>query len=368
MINENDNYFFGLLSRFLLTFAVCTYCFRSFFALNYFSQTTLFFTLAKSSFSGASSFSGISITPMGLGESILMSPGAENQLVPLPDDWRYTIQNMMLEGRIIPIHKDNYKFRKEVGSGAFGSVYSARRVSNHKPVAIKVVTLAKLKSGETEALVESILTEISMMHRLLRASKHIVHLYDFDFHNQTGLAFLIMELGEHDLEAELKSQPRLSPETRKQIWRQLVKIALVLHENNIVHLDIKPQNLIVFPGNIIKLVDLGIAQKAHQHRINAYFLSNGTWLYSAPEVRLVPNHHVALNTSKSDVWSWGAVLYRMTYRVPPDYKPPCHHPPKNQHKYRDPDLVDILRHTLVLDPKDRVGPSWLARHPYTRKH
>jgi len=74
---------------------------------------------------------------------------------------------------------------------------------------------------------------------------------------------------------------------------------------------------------------------------------------------------MTLNTSKADAWSWGAVLYRMTYLIPPDYTPPCYHPPKNQHASRDPNLIDILRHTLVLDPIQRADPPWLARHPYT---
>ncbi|CAF3439316.1 unnamed protein product [Rotaria sp. Silwood1] len=297
---------------------------------------------------------------MGLRESTLMSSAeAENQ----PNGWYYIIKTIMLEGRRVPIHKDHYKFRKVVGSGAFGAVYSARCVSNNKPVAIKVVSLATLNSAETEVLIKSVLTEIEMSNRLSQASRHVVHMYDFDFDQQTGLAFLVMELGKHNLEEELKAQSHLSHDARKQIWRQLVKIALVLHENNIVHLDIKPENLIVFPDNRIKLVDLGIAQKAYRHRVG----SNGTWLYSAPEVRLASRDHVALNTSKSDVWSWGAVLYRMTYHIPPSYKTPCHHPPKNQHKSRDPDLLDVLRHTLVLDPRKRVGPSWLDGHPYTRK-
>lgn len=152
-----------------------------------------------------------------------------------------------------------------------------------KPVAIKVLSLATMSGGEAEMLAESILTEIEMSKRLARASKHVVHMYDFDFHRQSGLAFLVMELGEQDLEKTLKERSRLSSTERKEMWRQLVNIALVLHNNKIViellffhfelsfifyqvHLDIKPQNLVVFPGGKVKLVDLGIAQKAYQQR------------------------------------------------------------------------------------------------------
>jgi len=83
-------------------------------------------------------------------------------------------------------------------------------------------------------LAESIITEIEMSKRLLRASKHVVHMYDFDFHRQSGLAFLVMELGEQDLEKALKDRPRVQSAERKEIWRQLVNMAVVLHNNKIV--------------------------------------------------------------------------------------------------------------------------------------
>ncbi len=82
-------------------------------------------------------------------------------------------------------------------------------------------------------LAASIITEIEMSKRLSTASKHVVRMYDFDFHRQTGLAFLVMELGEKDLETLLKGA-RVTPAERKDIWRQLVDIAVVLHNNNIV--------------------------------------------------------------------------------------------------------------------------------------
>ena len=93
--------------------------------------------------------------------------------------------------------------------------------------------------------------------------------------------------------------------------------------------------------------------------------SNGTWLYSAPEVTTASLGRVAQHTSKADSWSWGAVLYRMTYLKPPEYHPPCHHPPNKVPPTRDPQLIDVLRYTLILDPHERASISWIARHPYS---
>lgn len=291
--------------------------------------------------------------------------GVEQSTTPrvptLPPDWRYTIRTMTMENRTLNINKEPYLFRKELGSGAFGCVFAARRTTDGKPVAIKVASLVSMSSGQAEMLAASILNEIEMSKRLSQASKHVVRMFDFDFHRHSGLAFLVMELGEKDLEKALTERGRLSPTERKFIWKQLVDIAVILDRENIVHLDIKPQNLVVFSGNRVKLVDLGIAQKAYQLSVG----SNGTWLYSAPEVTTATRHRVAQHTSKADVWSWGAVLYRMTYLKAPEYDPPCHHPPHPQSPSRDPQLVDVLRHTLISDPHGRASVGWMARHPYS---
>lgn len=78
--------------------------------------------------------------------------------------------------------------------------------------------------------------------------------------------------------------------------------------------------------------------------------------------------HKTKTSPHADVWSWGAVLYRMTYHVPPDftYQPPCDRPPKRQPPARDPHLRQILHHTLVIDPAGRPDIPWLVEHPYTK--
>lgn len=74
---------------------------------------------------------------------------------------------------------------------------------------------------------------------------------------------------------------------------------------------------------------------------------------------------MALNTSKADMWSWGAVLYRMTYMTPPEYDEPCYKPPMGQFAVPDPHLRDVLRNTLVMNPRERASALWLATHPFT---
>ena len=70
-------------------------------------------------------------------------------------------------------------------------------------------------------------------------------------------------------------------------------------------------------------------------------------------------------TTRADVWSWGAILYRMTYAVPPDYNRLSRPPSFNPNASSDPLLLDVLHHTLVTDPWKRADVRWLAIHPYT---
>jgi hypothetical protein len=90
-------------------------------------------------------------------------------------------------------------------------------------------------SGEANGLRKAFLNEILMTKRLAKTSRHIIHMYDFDFH-QTGLTFIVMELGQQDLEKALINRPALLPVERKAIWRQLVNIAVTLYNRQIVNI------------------------------------------------------------------------------------------------------------------------------------
>jgi serine/threonine protein kinase len=94
---------------------------------------------------------------------------------------------------------------------------------------------------------------------LAKTSKHIIHMYDYDFH-QNGLGFIVMELDQQDLAKALSSQPPLSPADRKEVGFHCHFLV------NQVHLDIKPGNLVIFPRNVIKLGDMGSASRAHRTR------------------------------------------------------------------------------------------------------
>ena len=84
-------------------------------------------------------------------------------------------------------------------------------------------------------------------------------------------AYMVMELADGNLSAHisrLHSMNRvsrepgqyISPQYRKAIWRQIVQVISTLHQHNTVHMDLKPDNFLLF-GRTIKIADLGISRK-----------------------------------------------------------------------------------------------------------
>jgi serine/threonine protein kinase len=103
-----------------------------------------------------------------------------------------------------------------------------------QPVAIKTISLTAAHTSEAITIMESFMNEIKMIKRLPDRSSHIIHMYDFDFQRPTGLCYIVMELGQQDLEKHLSQRTALSPMERKTIWRQLVNIARTLHNYQMV--------------------------------------------------------------------------------------------------------------------------------------
>lgn len=277
-------------------------------------------------------------------------------------------QNDDFSGRVIRIHGQPYRFQRRLGRGGFGAVYSAR-APNGANVAVKVIDLDRMP-GRGPQLVTSYLNEVRHLQRLKQESRHVVAIYDFDFDPRTGLAYIVMELGGENLGSLIEKSHASSrgfrgpgnytdPALRKDVFRQIVSIVATLTSNNLVHMDLKPDNLILF-GRTFKIADLGISKKADMLGQPGV----GTPLFSAPEVMQDRHGFNPYYGPKADIWSLGAILYYMTYGKPPLYRPNAAAPPPGQAPSRDPYLNDILRRTLTLSPHSRADINSVLRHPY----
>ncbi|CAF0884431.1 unnamed protein product [Adineta steineri] len=270
-------------------------------------------------------------------------------------------------GRTIRVNGQPYLFEKRLGAGGFGAVYSAR-TANNMPVAVKVIMLAGTTRSQKEGRVQSFLNEVAQLNRLRQESRHVVVIHNFGFDPRAGQAYIVMELGHENLYTLVKKlremnrtgSPAIDGEMIKEFWRQMVTIVITLHKNGIVHMDLKPDNLILF-GATLKIADLGISKKA-----DALGLAGlGTMGYSAPEIMEDIPGVERYYGPKADIWSLGAILYFMVYGEPPTYITGPN-PPHRRRPYPDHQLNDMLRRTLVRHPDARADIREVAQHPFTQ--
>ncbi|CAF2536390.1 unnamed protein product [Rotaria sp. Silwood2] len=248
--------------------------------------------------------------------------------------------------------------------------------------AVKAIDISGRKREgvvDPNSLAQSFQKEVAIAYKMRLATRHVVTIYGFDFDMHRGLALMAMELGGdslsrriqqlHDIKDMKREYRRMDgmlkmigdyipPRERKNIWKQLFNVVQTLHRHRVVHCDMKPDNLVFF-GPIMKIVDLGIAQKEVIGSGPSANPIGGTHYFSAPEcwsrgVRI---------TSKADIWSAGAILYNMTYGVAPITS--SFHPPSNMRPTSSPHVNDVLNHCLQQDPDRRESHHWLAQHPYT---
>lgn len=233
---------------------------------------------------------------------------------------------------------DRYRLLERLGQGSFSEVWKARRLQDHHLVALKVPKDQEL--GE-----ELLRREPDLMQMV--AHEHVVQVYGC--HNIAGLFVMEMELVEgYTLGDVLDSVSRERPLTFEQmlVWSvQILKGLCHVHGYNIVHGDIKPQNILINPRGVAKLVDFGASRQ-----IEDVFVSTkgqGTWLYMAPEVAFDRKRGLF-----NDLYSVGVVMYEMVTGTTP-YQNPFEmlsgHQlvrPREHNKHTPPELERIILRAL----------------------
>ncbi|CAF0851902.1 unnamed protein product [Adineta steineri] len=257
-----------------------------------------------------------------------------------------------------------------IGNGKFGSVWSAG-TRDGQQVAVKIYDFGRSKDhiNSTQRL-DSFKTEIRMGYKMRHEVNNAVTVFGFDLDRQRHLGLLVMELGEESLTERVKNlhtmhsgseaegYDYITATARKNIWIQLVNIAVALKRNNIVHRDMKPANLVYF-GSTLKIVDFGIALDEYSGQ-DGHRRLGGTHPFTAPECfsGAVPV------TPRAEVWSVGAILYYLTYGQAPIYE--TAQPIPGTTKTRSSLVKDILHNCFQRNPWRRPDHYWLLNHPLTK--
>ena len=201
---------------------------------------------------------------------------------------------------------DRYEIIGKIGSGGMSDVYKARDHILGRNVAIKVL---KQEFSEDVNFVVKFRTEAQSAAGL--EHPNIVNIYDVG--SESGMHYIVMEYVEGvTLKTYIEKKGRLTYKEAVSIAIQVGRGMEAAHAKNIIHRDIKPQNILISTEGKAKVTDFGIARAVSNNTISADVM--GSVHYASPEQ--ARNGFV---NDKSDIYSLGIVMYEMvTGRVPFD--------------------------------------------------
>ena len=255
---------------------------------------------------------------------------------------------------------ENYIILEMIGEGAFGKVYKGQRKCTNQIVAIKKI----MKKGKKEKELKNLRQEIDILHRLYH--ENIIQCLD-SFETNSEFC-LVTELATGQLYEIIQEDKKLPEKQIKEIALQLTSALFYLHNNNIIHRDIKPQNVLISASGIIKICDFGFARAIDNKTMITSI--KGTPLYMAPELLKEYPYN-----KKADLWSLGVILYELYVGQPPFYtnnfQTLLHKIAKEEIRYPDsmsPDFKDFLKGLLVKNPKDRWDWPKILAHPFLKEN
>ncbi|KGN58835.1 serine/threonine-protein kinase ATG1c isoform X1 [Cucumis sativus] len=201
----------------------------------------------------------------------------------------------------------DYLVGRQIGSGSFSVVWHARHRVHGTEVAIKEISMSRL----SKKLQDSLMSEIFILKRINHPN--IIRL--FDIIEVPGKIHLVLEYCRGgDLSFYIQQRHGRIPEAiAKHFLQQLAAGLKILRDNNLIHRDLKPQNLLLSTSeehSVLKIADFGFARSL-QPRGLAETLC-GSPLYMAPEIMQLQKYD-----AKADLWSVGAILFQLvTGRTP----------------------------------------------------
>ena len=211
---------------------------------------------------------------------------------------------MLREGMFLA---DRYEIIEQIGMGGMADVYKAKCHKLNRYVAIKVM---KSEFSQDKTFVSKFWAEAQSAAGLV--NPNVVNVYDVGVEN--GIYYIVMELVEGiTLKKYIEKRGRLPYKEAVSIAIQVANGMDAAHKHNIVHRDIKPQNIIISKEGKVKVTDFGIAKVASSATINTS-ASMGSVHYISPE-----QARGGYSDERSDIYSLGITLFEMlTGTVPFD--------------------------------------------------
>ena len=196
--------------------------------------------------------------------------------------------------------KNKYEVLGIVGEGAYGIVYKCLNKETNKYVAVK-----KFKETHDKLVQKTMKRELAML-QLLRHENVVEFQESFV---SKGNFFLVFEYVEKNLLEVLEESPHgLSPKLIRSLVYQMCKAVSYLHKNNMIHRDVKPENLLIDENFNLKLCDFGFARKVklnkNNNNIDTMTDYVATRWYRSPELLLSGG----IYGPEVDYWAIGCIM------------------------------------------------------------
>ncbi|KAF9807752.1 hypothetical protein IEO21_08066 [Rhodonia placenta] len=271
---------------------------------------------------------------------------------------------------------DLYESLDVIGTGSFGIIRKVRRKSDGQILARKELNFERMSERDRKQIV----SEVNILKDLHH--EHIVRYHDRHVDRDAGILYILMEFcGGGDLSTVIKlSQRQNRPIPEDTVWNYFMQILLALNHCHhpkgsgesdgrerrpqILHRDLKPDNVFLDEKNTVKLGDFGLSKALAQASFaNTYV---GTPYYMSPELMQEKAYD-----SKSDIWSLGCLIYELCALKPPFHEAKTHAelsilirngriPPLP--KGYSPALTGVIKSMLNLNPAMRPSAAQLLCH------
>lgn len=256
---------------------------------------------------------------------------------------------------------NKYIFGDEIGKGAYGRVYKGLDLENGDFVAIKQVSLENIAQEDLNIIMQEIDLLKNLNHKnivkYLGSLKTKAHLH------------IILEYVENGSLANIIKPNKFGPfpESLVVVYiAQVLEGLVYLHEQGVIHRDIKGANILTTKEGLVKLADFGVATKLTEADVNTHSVV-GTPYWMAPEVIEMSGVCAA-----SDIWSVGCTVIELLTCVPPYYDlqpmPALFRIVQDEHPPipdgLSPDITDFLQQCFKKDARQRPDAKTLLLHPW----
>ena len=259
----------------------------------------------------------------------------------------------------------DYLIKDSIGNGGYAKVYLGTHIPTKENVAIKVIDKEEL--FEEEINKKRLLLEISILKKVRH--KNIIKLYEIMETPQT--IYLVMEYcNSGELFDFIVSKDKLNENQACSFYQEIIDALSYLHSQNIVHRDVKPENILLNRINRkinCKLIDFGISRTCQNNELVT--TPCGTASYASPEM----HKGEAYNPILSEVWSSGILLFSMVCGYLPfseeDEYENINNILKGNYEFPDdielsPEIKDLIKHLLDINPNTRYNLEQIKQHPW----